>query len=87
MGAQVHQIVRHLTKDFLLLTILANILAWPIAWIIMQHWIQSFAYHIQLHFWIFLSAGAVAILIGLLTVITQSIRAAHMNPVKSLLDE
>jgi putative ABC transport system permease protein len=63
---------------------LANLIAWPLAWYAMNKWLQSFAYRIDIGWWIFALAGGVALLIALLTVSTQAIKAALANPVEAL---
>jgi putative ABC transport system permease protein len=73
-----------LSKDFLVLVLIAFLLASPLAWWAMRGWLQNFAYHVDLEWWIFLLAGAMALLIALLTVSVQAIRVAIANPVKSL---
>ncbi|QJW91465.1 FtsX-like permease family protein [Spirosoma taeanense] len=87
LGASVGSIVALLSKDFLRLVVIAIVLASPIAWYVMNRWLQDFAYKIDLAWWMFALAGLLAIGIALLTVSFQSIKAALMNPVKSLRTE
>jgi putative ABC transport system permease protein len=87
LGSSVSDIVKLLSKDFLMLVVLAAVIAMPIAGYIMHTWLQDFAYHIAIRWWMFLLAGAIAIIIALLTVSFQSIKAAMANPVKSLRTE
>ena len=87
LGASVTQIVQLLSKDFLRLVILGIVIASPIAYWVMNKWLQDFAYRVELSWWIFALAGLGAIVIALLTVSYQSIRAALANPVKSLRTE
>ena len=87
LGASVTQIVQLLSKDFLRLVILGIVIASPIAYWAMSKWLQDFAYRVDISWWIFALAGIVAIVIALLTVSYQSIRAALANPVKSLRTE
>ena len=87
LGASVTQIVNLLSKDFLKLVILGIVIASPIAYWAMNKWLQDFAYRVEISWWIFTLAGIVAIVIALLTVSYQSIRAAMANPVKSLRTE
>ncbi|MGV3558648.1 ABC transporter permease [Larkinella arboricola] len=84
LGASVANIVLLLSKDFLKLVIVAILIASPIAWWAMNEWLQDFAYKIAIPWWVFLVAGALALLIAFITVSFQSIKAALMNPVKSL---
>ncbi len=84
LGASVFRIVRILLKDFILWILLANVIAWPIAWITMNKWVQNFAYHINISLWIFLFSGTLALVIALLTVSFQTVRAASANPVESI---
>jgi len=87
LGASVSGIAFLLSKDFLKLVLLANLLAWPIAWYGMQQWLQHFAYRTNISWWIFALAGLTAIVIALLTVSIQALKAALANPVKALRDE
>lgn len=87
LGASVGGIVALLSKDFLKLVGVAILIATPVAWYVMRRWLEDFAYKIQLGWWTFAVAAAVAIGVALLTVSFQSIRAAVANPVKSLRNE
>jgi len=87
LGASVSGIVGLLSKDFLVLVGISFVIATPIAWYFMSRWLQAFAYRIPLSWWMFGLAGATAVLIALLTVSSQAIKAALMNPVKSLKTE
>ena len=87
LGASVSSIVALLSKDFLRLVLIAIVIASPIAWFAMNRWLQDFAYKITIEWWVFALAGLLAVGIALLTVSFQSIRAALMNPVKSLRSE
>ncbi|MFQ5675396.1 MAG: ABC transporter permease [bacterium] len=84
LGATVANVTTLLSKDFVKLVLLANVVAWPIAWYAMNRWLQNFAYRISIEWWVFVLAGGLALLIALLTVSTQAIRAALANPVESL---
>ncbi|HEV7347703.1 ABC transporter permease [Telluribacter sp.] len=87
LGATVASIVTLLSIDFLKLVLIALIIAAPVAWYAMDRWLQDFAYRIDIPWWAFVLAGVLAVLIAFLTVSYQSIRAALMNPVKSLKTE
>jgi putative ABC transport system permease protein len=87
LGAGIVNIVVMLSKDFVVLVIIALLVASPIAWYCMNQWLQSFAYHIHINGWVFLFAGMGAIFIALITVSLQAIKAAIANPVKSLRTE
>ncbi len=87
LGASVFSIIGLLSSDFLKLVLIAIVIASPIAWYTMHRWLQDFAYKINIEWWVFALAGAVAVSIALLTVSFQSIKAALMNPVKSLKTE
>ncbi len=87
VGASIASITFILTKDFLKLILLAFLIASPIAWWLMSKWLQEYAYKIDLSIWFFVGAGALAILIALLTISTKTIKAAIQNPVKSLRTE
>ena len=84
IGAQVSDIVFMLSRDIVRLVILATLIASPLAWLGMHQWLEGFAYRAPLSWWIFLSAGAGAVLFALLTISLQTIKAAMANPVKSL---
>ena len=87
LGASVVSIVTLLSKDFLKLVLAAIVIAFPLAWYAMDKWLADFAYRIDMAWWVFALAGLLAVGIALLTVSFQSIRAALMNPVKSLRSE
>ena len=87
LGASVASITTLLSKDFLKLVALACLVAFPIAWWMMHSWLQDYQYRIEISGWIFLIAGVTALLIALLTISFQSIKAAIANPVKSLRTE
>jgi putative ABC transport system permease protein len=87
LGASVGAIVTMLSKDFARLVLIASVIAFPVAWWTMHKWLQSFAYRINISWWIFVAAGITAILIALLTVSFQAVKAAVANPVKSLRTE
>jgi len=87
LGASVANITGLLSKDFLKLVLVAILIASPLAWYFMQQWLADFAYRIELHWWVFMLAGAVAIIIAFITVSFQSVKAALANPVKSLRSE
>nr|NIR50974.1 hypothetical protein [candidate division KSB1 bacterium]NIV70295.1 hypothetical protein [Phycisphaerae bacterium]NIR71809.1 hypothetical protein [candidate division KSB1 bacterium]NIT73196.1 hypothetical protein [candidate division KSB1 bacterium]NIU93056.1 hypothetical protein [candidate division KSB1 bacterium] len=84
LGATVSGVVTLLSRDFLKLVLLANLTAWPVAWYAANRWLQNFAYRIDISWWVFALAGTLALLIALLTVSTQAIKAALANPVESL---
>jgi len=84
LGASVVNIAAMLSMDSLILVIIALLIASPIAWYFMSKWLQGFAYRINISLWIFILAGLGAIFIALITVSFQAIKAALMNPVKSL---
>ncbi len=87
LGASVSSIVALLSKDFLKLVLLALVIACPLAWYALHRWLQDFAYKVTLEWWVFALAGGLAVGIALLTVSFQSVKAALMNPVKSLRSE
>jgi len=84
LGASVSSIFLLLSKEFLKLLGVAILIAWPIAWYIMDKWLQEFVYRIKLDWGIFVLAGALALVIALLTVSYQAVKAARANPVDSL---
>ncbi len=87
LGANVSSIVALLSKDFLKLVLIAAIIAFPVAWYAMTHWLQDFAYRINIHWWVFVLAAILALVVALATVSFQAIKAAMANPVKSLRTE
>jgi putative ABC transport system permease protein len=87
LGASVADITALLSKDFVKLVAVAVIIASPVAWWLMQKWLQDFAYRTAVSWWIFLAAGTLALLLALATVCVQAIKAAVANPVKSLRSE
>ncbi|MEP7141467.1 MAG: ABC transporter permease [Ferruginibacter sp.] len=84
MGASVQGIVNLLSKEFVKLVIISFIIAVPASWYFMNKWVQNFAYRLDISWWVFALAGITALIIALLTVSYQAIKAAIANPVKSL---
>ena len=84
LGSPVSKIIFMLTKDFTKWVMLANVIAWPLAYIILTKWLENFAFRIEIQLWIFLLSGAMAFLIAIIVVSFQTIRAATANPVKAL---
>ena len=84
LGATIPGLISLLSKDFLKHVLLANIVAWPIAFWAMRKWLQNFAYRTGVSLWIFLATGFLAVAISLLTVSYQSIKAALSNPVDAI---
>jgi len=84
LGATAPKIINLLTKDFILLLALANLFAWPLAWLGMNKWLQSFAYRIDLSIVSFISAAVIAFFIAMLSVSSQFTRATRVNPADSL---
>jgi len=84
LGCSSGKIAVLLTKDFTKWVILGNIIAWPIAWFLMNKWLQNFAYQTKIDIWVFVLAGVIALLIALFTVSFQTIKAINSNPVEAL---
>lgn len=84
LGASVPEIVILLSKEFTKWVLIANAMAWPLAYLIMNEWLRNFAYRINITPWVFFISGIIALLIALLTVSIHAIRAATANPIKSL---
>jgi putative ABC transport system permease protein len=84
LGASVNSIIGLLSFDFLKLVLISAAIAFPIAWYAMKNWLTRFAYHVDISWWIFVVAGIATVLIALLTVSVQALKAAIANPVKSL---
>jgi len=87
LGASVPRILSLLSQEFLKLVLVANAIAWPVAYLALQFWLRTFAYHIGMSVWTFLVAGLTALLVAFFAVSYQSIRAALINPVKTLRHE
>ncbi|WP_273568258.1 ABC transporter permease [Maribacter halichondriae] len=87
MGANITDIVRMISKDFVKLVLIATLIAFPIAWWAMDKWLQGFAYNVGINWWTFVLVGIIVVGITLITVSFQSIKAALTNPVKSLRTE
>jgi putative ABC transport system permease protein len=87
LGASVSSVALLLSKDFIKPIGIAILIASPIAWYVMQQWLQDFAYRIHIALWMFVVAGLLAVLVALVTVSFQAIKAAIANPVKSLRTE
>jgi ABC-type antimicrobial peptide transport system permease subunit len=87
LGASVKDVVFLLSKHFIGLVLMGNLIAWPLAWLALHRWIQSYAYRVAISWWVFVLAGMAALLIALATVSFLTIKAATDNPVKSLRTE
>ncbi|MBB5283415.1 putative ABC transport system permease protein [Rhabdobacter roseus] len=87
LGASIFNLTALLSKDFLKLVFIANGIAFPLAWWATSKWLEEFAYHIQPAWWVFAVSGILSVAIALATVSFQAIRAALMNPAKSLQSE
>jgi putative ABC transport system permease protein len=87
LGAGIQDLMLLLTKDFIRLVLLANLIAWPLGWWLMNSWLKDFAYPIHISWFVFIAAGSTAVLIALVTVSFQAVRAALTNPIKSLRTE
>ncbi len=87
LGANVANIVGLLSRDFIKLVLIAIVVATPLAWYVMNRWLEGFAYQVSIHWWIFLVSGVLAVIVALVTISFQSVKAALMNPVKSLKSE
>jgi putative ABC transport system permease protein len=87
LGASVARITQMLSVDFIKLVLVALVIAFPVAWWAMSKWLQSFAYRIDISWWVFALAAILAVLIAFVTVSSQAIKAALANPVKSLRSE
>ncbi|MBC6605589.1 ABC transporter permease [Hymenobacter sp. BT188] len=87
LGADVSTIVGLLSKEFVKLVVVAAVIAFPVAWLVMRNWLQDFAYRIDIPLWAFVAAGVAAALIAFLTISYQAIKAATINPIKNLRTE
>jgi len=84
LGASVPEIIALLSTQFVKWVVISNVIAWPLAYIIMDKWLQNFAYRTSINLWIFVASGIMALIIALLTVSSHAIKAATANPVESL---
>jgi putative ABC transport system permease protein len=87
LGASMSNIVGLLSKHFIKLVIIANVIAWPLAWYTVNRWMQDYAYRLPLSWWVFVLSGLVALAIALTTVSLLAMKAARANPVESLRSE
>ena len=87
LGSSVYQIVTMLSKDFLKLIGISFLVAFPLGYYLMNTWLESFAYHIKIEWWLFALAAAFTVLIALITISYKSLNAALQNPIKSLQTE
>lgn len=87
LGAEVSGIVTLLSKDFIKLVLMAIVLATPVTWYAMNKWLEGFAYKVEISWWVYLLAGMVAVIVALATISSQALRAAMLNPVRSLKSE
>ena len=84
LGAPIISIYLLLSKSFVKWVLLANVIAWPVAFFMMHRWLDNFVYRIHLDFWIFLASGLATLTVALLTVSWQSLKAACIQPAESL---
>lgn len=84
LGASVAGVIRHISKEFVGLVLTANLIAWPLAFYMLQRWLQTFAYRINIAWWTFVATGMAVLLVSLLTISWQILRAATADPVESL---
>ncbi|MDN3686273.1 ABC transporter permease [Cyclobacterium jeungdonense] len=84
LGAEVSSIVTLLSKDFIKLVLVAIVLATPVTWFAMNKWLEGFAYKVEIGWWVYILAGMVALIVAMVTISSQAVRAALVNPVNSL---
>jgi len=84
LGASVPEVIALLSGQFAKWVLIANVVAWPLAYYVMKNWLQNFAYRTDMSVWIFAASGILALVIALLTVSSHAVRAATANPVESL---
>jgi ABC-type antimicrobial peptide transport system permease subunit len=87
LGASVSGIAALLSKDFLVLVFISFVIAAPVAWLAMYSWLKGYPYHVSIQWWVFATAGLLSMLIAVVTVSFQAIRAAIANPSRSLRSE
>lgn len=84
LGASTLELILMLSKEFTKWVLIANIIAWPAAYLLMNNWLRNFAYRVEINWWIFVFSGGLALLMALLTIFTQAIKTVTENPVESL---
>ncbi len=84
LGASISNVTLLLSKDFLVLVVISNVFAWPVAYYFMGRWLEDFAYGTNISWWAFILSGGIALMIALATVSFQAVKAARANPIKSL---
>jgi len=84
LGDSVPGIVSRLALDFTKWVLIANLIAWPVAWLVMRKWLDNFAYKVNISPVLFILAGVAALLIAILTVSYQTVKAANANPIEAL---
>jgi ABC-type antimicrobial peptide transport system permease subunit len=87
LGASTASLFSLLSKEFMVLVVIALLIASPVAWFFMNKWLQNYSYHTSIEWWVFALSGLISIIIALITVSLQSAKAALMNPIKSLRSE
>ena len=87
LGATIEQLLILISKEFLKLVLIAFIISVPLTWLIMNNWLQKYDFRIEINIWIFIAVGVVIMLLTMLVVNLNTIRAATANPVKSLRTE
>ena len=87
LGATVSNITFNLSKDFLKLVLLSNVIAWPLGFFVMNRWLDNFAYRIGIEWWVFVASGLLAQVIAIMTVSHQALKSALSNPADTLKDE
>jgi putative ABC transport system permease protein len=87
LGASAGSIVHLISREFLLLVLIASIIAFPVAWYAMDNWLQDFAYRINIAWWVFILSGILALIIAFATISVLAMKAALSNPVRSLRSE
>ncbi|MCE3227718.1 MAG: FtsX-like permease family protein [Bacteroidetes bacterium] len=87
LGASVKSILVLLSRDFMLLVLVAFLVAIPLSWYLMNSWLQDFAYRVSISWWVFVTAGGIAFFMALLTITTQTLKAVKENPIKNLKTE
>ncbi len=84
LGASISEIVFIVAKDFLILVLVANILSWPVSWYIMDRWLEQFSFRISIGIWVFIFAAVLSLVIAMLTISYQAMKAALSNPVEAI---
>lgn len=87
LGASVRHVIQLISREFVILIAVASVLAWPVIYLVLQSWLQGFAYHTSLNYWVFIAATAAAVLLSLSVTVAMGVRASKASPAETLRNE